>query len=94
MKKPGSTRLFGSDPRLSAAVQALRQEPEQVSRERVQLAWPPVQALPVQRALLAQVPQASQPVREQQAVRVWPGRERVPAWAAACFQLWPWPAGR
>lgn len=96
MKKPGNTRLFGSDPGLSAAVRALLQEPEQASRERVQLAlrqvrqaWPPVQA---QRALLAQGPRASQPVREQQAVQVWPGR--VPAWAAACFQPWPWPAGR
>ena len=51
MKKPGSTRLFGSDPRLSAAVQALRQEPEQVSRERVQLAWRQVREAwqPVQR---------------------------------------------
>ena len=84
MKKPGKTRLFGNHPGLSAAVRALRQEPEQASRERVQLAWtlvrqawPPVQALPAQRALRAQVPQASQPVREQQAVRVWPGR--VPA---------------
>ena len=93
MKKPGNTRLFGSDPGLSAAVRALRQAPEQASPERVQLAWrqvrrawPLVQALPV--------PQASQPVREQQAVRVWPGPGRVPAWAAACFQLWPWPAGR
>ena len=99
MKKPGNTRLFGNNPGLSAAVRALLQEPEQASREGVQLAWrqvrqawPPVQALPVQRALLAQGPRASQPVREQQAVRVWPGR--VPAWAAACFQPWPWLAGR
>lgn len=94
MKKPGNTRLFGNDPGLSAAVRALRQEPEQASRERVQLAWPPVQELQVQRALLARVPRASQPVREQQAERVWPGRGRAPAWAATCFQPWPWPAGR